>query len=323
MTDIPENNPAASFPADVPTAQKSFLVQKFARIPLGAIHVIGYSVAGEETVIQVPELNVCFDIGRCPYFALTSDIVCISHGHMDHLAGLPYYLSQRYFQGMKHGTIVLPRELAGSVDAMLKCWRNVERQGTPYELVPLSAGELYEVRRDFGIRAYATHHGGSSLGYGLISIREKLKPEYFGRPGQELAALRKSGVEIQYRLEVPLVVFLGDTSVGPVFDEPDVQNAEVLLTELTFFDPEHRTKAKAGRHLHVEQFAAILPKLKNRYIVLGHVSRRTGIGRAKRILRKQIGAEAMSRIHFLMDFEGASNAGDVEQAGPNPAESPE
>ncbi len=323
MTDTPENNESAILPPAAPEVAKSFLVQKFARIQLGAIHVIGFSVAGEETVIQVPELNVCFDIGRSPYFALTSDFVCITHGHMDHLAGIPYYLSQRYFQGMKPGTVVLPKELEGPVDLMLKCWRNVERQGTPYELVPMSAGQLYEVRRDFGIRAYATHHGGSSLGYGLISIREKLKPEYLGRPGPELAALRKSGVEIQYRLEVPLVVFLGDTSVGPVFDHPDVQNAEVLLTELTFFDPEHRTKAKAGRHLHVEQFAGILPKLKNKYIVLGHVSRRTGIGRAKRLLRKHIGPEAMSRIQFLMDFEGASDAGNVEQAGPNPADSPE
>jgi ribonuclease Z len=322
MTDTPENTDAAP-PLGVPPVLKSFLVQKFAKLQLGALHVIGYSVAGEETVVQIPELNVCFDIGRCPYFALTSDVVCITHGHMDHLAGLPYYLSQRYFQGMKPGTIVLPRELQGSVDAMLKCWRNVERQGTPYELVPMSSGQLYELRRDFGIRAYTTHHGGSSLGYGLISIREKLKPEYFGRPGPELAALRKSGQEIQYRLEVPLVVFLGDTSVGPVFDHPDVQNADVLITECTFFDPEHRTKAKAGRHLHVEQFAEILPKLNNRCIVLGHVSRRTGIGRAKRLLRKHIGPEAMSRIHFLMDFEGASDAGDVEQAGPNPAESAE
>src|SRR5580700_3719569 len=154
---------------------KSFLVQRFAKLQLGNIHVIGYSVAGEETLVQVPELNVCFDIGRSPYFALTSDIVCITHGHMDHIAGLPYYLSQRSFQGMKPGTIILPRELERPVDSMLRCWRGIERQNTPYTLVPMQAGELHEVRQDFAIRAFATHHGGVSLGYSLVSVREKLK----------------------------------------------------------------------------------------------------------------------------------------------------
>src|SRR3954462_12966637 len=108
--------------------EKSFLVQKFAKLPLGAVHVVGYSVAGEETVVQVPELNVCLDIGRCPHFALTSDIVCLTPGPMDHIAGLPYYLSQRYFQGMKPGVVIVPREMERAVDGLLRCWRDVERQ---------------------------------------------------------------------------------------------------------------------------------------------------------------------------------------------------
>ena len=36
---------------------------------LGSTDVIGYSVAGEETVVSVPSLDVCFDIGRCPHAA--------------------------------------------------------------------------------------------------------------------------------------------------------------------------------------------------------------------------------------------------------------
>jgi ribonuclease Z len=301
-------------------SEKSFLVQRFAKINVGQYHVVGYSVAGEESVVQVPELNVCFDIGRAPYFALTSDVVCITHAHMDHLAGLGYYLSQRYFQGMQPGTVLLPREIERGVDNLLRCWRDVERQGTPYKLVPMSAGQLYEVRRDFGIRAYQTHHGGPSLGYGLISIREKLKPELLGLPGPELVAMKKRGEEIQYRLEVPMVVYLGDTTLGPVFDEPDVRTAETLITECTFYDAEHRTKAKAGRHLHVDQFAQVVPNLQNQHIIVTHITRRTSIRRAKHLLRKRVGDEAMKRIEFLMDFEGSTDAGDVENAGPNPIE---
>jgi ribonuclease Z len=299
-------------------SEKSFLVQRFAKLRVGAVHVVGYSVAGEESVVQVPELNVCFDIGRAPYFALTSDIVCITHAHMDHIAGLGYYLSQRNFQGMQPGTVLLPREMERGVDNLLRAWRDVERQGTPYTLVPMSAGQMYEVRRDFGIRAYQTHHGGPSLGYGLISIREKLKPELMGIPGPELVAMKKAGQEIQYRVEVPLVVYLGDTTLGPVFDEPDVRNAETLITECTFYDAEHRTKSKAGRHLHVDQFADVVPRLNNQHIVVTHITRRTSIRRAKHLLRKRVGDEAMKRIEFLMDFEGASDAGDVEDAGPVP-----
>jgi ribonuclease Z len=306
-----------------PLPEKSFLVQKFARLGFGQFHIIGYSVAGEETVVQVPELNVCFDIGRAPYFSLTSDYVCITHSHMDHLAGLAYYLSQRHFQGMKPGTVLLPRELERPVDALLRCWRDVERQGTPYKLVPMTAGQLYEVRRDFGIRCFATHHGGASLGYSLVSIREKLKPELLGTPGPQLVEMRKAGVEIQYRIEVPMVAFLGDTTIGNVFDQPDVQNAQVLITETTFFDADHRAKAKAGRHLHLEHLIEVLPKLKNEFIVLSHVSRRTGVRRARHLLRKRIGEEQMKRIHFLMDFDDSREAGEVEDLGPPPAENAE
>lgn len=295
---------------------KSFFTQKYARLSFGHLSILGSSVAGEESVVQIPELNVCFDFGRAPAFCLTSDIVCLTHAHMDHVAGIGYYLSQRHFQDMKPGKVLLPIDLYRPVESLLKAWREVERQNTPGQLIAMQSGEEYEVRRDFLIRTYTTHHGGPSLGYGLISVREKLKPEYSTLTGPQLVELKRQGVEIQYKLEVPLVVYLGDTAAGPVFSHPDVQSAQILITECTFYEPDHRNNAKAGRHLHVQDFIDILPDLKNQHIILTHVSRRTGVRRAKKILTKLIGQSEMSRIHFLNDFDDAADAGDIDTVSP-------
>jgi ribonuclease Z len=300
--------------------EKSFLVQKYARLKLGQYTLIGYSMAGEESVVQVPELNVCFDVGRAPQFALSSDYLCLTHGHMDHLAGIAYFLSQKQFQGMTGGTVLIPAELEPSVERLLAVWREIERQQTPYTLVPMQPNQLYPVRKDFGIRAIGTHHGLASLGYSIISIREKLKPEYVGIPGEELSRLRREGVEIQYRVEVPLVTYLGDTSAGPVFEHPDVVNAETLITECTFFDADHKSRAKHGKHLHVEQLARILPRLNNKHVVLTHVSRRTGVRRAKQLLKKAVHEELLSNVVFLMDFEHAQAGGDIDEHSPNGVE---
>jgi len=185
-----------------------------------------------------------------------------------------------------------------------------------YKIIPMSPGQDYEVRRDFVIRAVATHHGAPSLGYVLINVREKLRPEFIPLTGEQLAELRRQGVEIQYKLEVPLVAYLGDTSYGDVFDHPDVMGAQTLLCECTFFDPAHRTKAKAGKHLHVEDFVKVMAKSRNENVIVLHVSRRNGIRRSKGILRKLLPPEQFAKVHFLMDFEDSRSAGDLEDAAP-------
>ena len=49
------------------------MLPAMAAIKTPYFHIIGYSVAGEESVVQVPELNLNFDIGKCPRPALTAD----------------------------------------------------------------------------------------------------------------------------------------------------------------------------------------------------------------------------------------------------------
>lgn len=100
--------------------------------------IVGTSIAGETTAIQIPELDLNFDMGECPRPMLASKFVALSHGHMDHIGGLAYYFSQRRFQGMGSGTVICDERIAPAVHAMMAGYVELERQKTLYELVALA-----------------------------------------------------------------------------------------------------------------------------------------------------------------------------------------
>jgi len=110
-------------------------MSRLVRKQIGNLEFLGYSVAGEETVIAIPELDVCFDIGRAPREAVHTGNVCLSHGHMDHAAGLAYYFSQRRFIGVGPGRLIVHRGLAPSMRRILDAWAEVERQPAAADIV--------------------------------------------------------------------------------------------------------------------------------------------------------------------------------------------
>jgi len=94
---------------------------------------------------------------------------------------------------------------------------------------------------------------------------------------------------------------VGDTADGPHFDLDHVRNARLLIMECTFFDSDHVVRARAGKHIHVRDLRGILPRLRNPHILLTHVTRRTDIRAAKRILQNHVEPVDHERITFLMD----------------------
>ena len=66
---------------------------------IAGIRLVGTSLAGEESVLAAPEYNVCFDVGRAPREIIPIDTVCVTHGHMDHAAGIAYYLGLAFVTG--------------------------------------------------------------------------------------------------------------------------------------------------------------------------------------------------------------------------------
>ncbi|MEM1330353.1 MAG: MBL fold metallo-hydrolase [Planctomycetota bacterium] len=276
--------------------------------------VQGISIAGEATCIQVPELDVCFDMGSCPRAALASKYVALSHGHMDHVGGLAYWFSQRRFQGMGTGTIVLDERIEGEFRAMMKGYEGLERQQTPYEVHTLGDGGELEIKNNHHLRAFHTEHTAPSVGYAIVEKRSKLRDEFAGLPQEKLRELKNRGEEITRQLEIPLIAYLGDTGPGAHLLRDEVRRAQIIITECTFFEPEHKSRAKIGMHLHVEDLAEWLRVCECEHMVIAHVSRRTNLAYARKRLIEVAGEEQASRAHFLMDFRANRARYDEQQA---------
>lgn len=285
--------------------------------------VQGISVAGEATCIQVPELDVCFDMGLCPRFALSSAFVALSHGHMDHVGGLAYYCSQRRFQGMGSGHIVCDARVAPSVRKMMAGFVDLEQQNTPYELTGLADGEQLEIKNNILLRGFHVEHTCPAMGFSIVERRTKLRPEFAEYPQEKLKELKDRGVEITRRLEIPLVAYVGDTAAGPHLIREDVRKARVIISECTFFEPDHRSRAGVGKHMHLDDITEWLRVAECEAMVLVHVSRRTHMGEARAQLAAMLGESSARRVHFLMDHRANRDRYDrqTEEAGGHPVRS--
>jgi ribonuclease Z len=282
--------------------------QTLAEFTYGGIRILGFSMAGEETFVILPEFNLAFDLGRAPREIVAIDHVFLTHGHMDHAAGLAYYFSQRAFIEAMPGNLYLPRGLERPVHELLRIWTEIDGGRPGANIHVAEPGRDIEVRKGLHVRPFQVRHpfrrpDGTivhALGFAVLDIRSKLIDDFQGLSGPQLVELKRQGVAITRRVEVPLVAFTGDTGPGDFFDLEYVANAKILIMECTFFEPDHVRRARQGNHLHVSDLRALLPRLRNEKVVLTHVSRRTAIADARVMLRKELGA-ADERFTFLME----------------------
>ncbi|MBA7702697.1 hypothetical protein ES703_111466 [subsurface metagenome] len=135
-----------------------------AHIKIDELDIIGYSVAAEETVVAMPQLDVCFDIGKAPDQVIPINNVLLTHGHMDHAAGIAYYLSHRNFCGLSPGTILAPENLLGPIREIISAWSRLDGNDIPANLIGVKPGDEYQIKPNLFTRVFPTKHSRGSVG---------------------------------------------------------------------------------------------------------------------------------------------------------------
>ncbi|HIJ72280.1 MAG TPA: MBL fold metallo-hydrolase [Planctomycetes bacterium] len=271
------------------------------RVKIDELEIIGYSVAAEETVVAMPQLDMCFDIGKAPDQIISINHILLTHGHMDHAAGIAYYLSHRNFCGMSPGTIVAPDNLIRPISEIIDAWSRLDGNKIPANLVGVKPGQEHQIKPNLFARTFPTKHSKGSVGYTVIEKRRKLKAEYSGLLGPQIVELKKQGIQIDYPIEVPIVTYLGDTQYVDFSQLDYIANSKILIAECTFYELEHSGRAEAGRHMHISEFAQLMEKLQNEHIIVTHTTQRTSMRQIRRILKDSLSPETYKKINLFMD----------------------
>ena len=269
------------------------------RVTAAGIAIEGVSIAGRESFYKIPAFHTLLDFGRAPEDTVSYSTVCLTHGHLDHAAGLAHHASRRRLDGMPPARVFAPDEAVPDLEGWLAFSQRLENVDYRLHVTPVVPGAIFRLRNDLELKVLPGSHRVPTVGYLFIDVKRKLKDEFQGLPGEGIAALRARGVEVTRRLETPLLAYTGDC--GPaVFDAaPELFLARVLLIECSFLLPEDRERARVYAHLHLDDFLERASEFKNDAIVLTHFSQRYRVEEIRRVLESLPASLAGRVVAFL------------------------
>ena len=269
------------------------------RVKHKALTVEGYSRAAVQSYWRIPELKLGFELGGSPWSFMGTSTFFVSHAHLDHLAALPVYVARRRMMKMDPPTIYVPDVVVEAVWRMLKSWQQLDRGRMICNLIGVNCGDEIELSREHRIRVFATKHTVPSVGYIVYDCRKKLKPDYHGLRGDEIRDLRLGGTEVTEETLTPLVCFTGDTAPAGLDAHPDTFRAQILITEMTFFRPDHRKeKIHKFGHMHLDDIIDRADRFENELIILSHLSTRTSEAAAEKALEKRLPENLRDRVRL-------------------------
>lgn len=282
-------------------------------LQVGNYTLHGQSVAGIRSCIAIPELDVVFDAGVITSKSVNCRNVLVTHGHADHCGCLHMHALERSTRKYTTPNYWMPVECRDAFDRSYRSQKFLNRgvdsvQPNTYQptLNYLQITDQLTIKHTLIARAYQTIHSVPSQGYVIFDVVKKLKPEYNGRPGKEIAEMRKKGVEVTNTVEKPIIAYTGDTKIDGVIQHPQFLNAEILIMECSYIVSDRvenidtLSEATSRYHIHEQHIIDNADKFQNKHIVLTHLSKRYTLDMIeKAIQRIQEAFGSRIQIHYF------------------------
>ena len=252
-------------------------------------------------------LQLLIDAGEGLQISLGSNVfspsvLAISHGHSDHVLGLPGLLAARKFgKGAvdKPLTIVFPEGSVGVQAVREYLGRAYADVVFPLNWIAAVPGTVVPLGKNKQLEAINVRHTANEvpLGYRVIETRKRLKPQFASLPQADIEAAARQGTRDDLLEDVRHVVFAHSGDAMPI-DPALVTDADVLVHDATFLnepdrrEPIHATTAEA---LDVARQANV------KALVLYHLSIRYDRATAIPALRAQVAASGFTGPCWLLD----------------------